>query len=122
MYAAAKATDIVQHFFFVIIIIIDRQTDRHHRFHSKPVDQPLRSEVGACSEDLVGQAAVVPDLVACEHLEVVLEQPGQLQERLLVRGLVRPLHAHIVLWSACCSENFQEQIASDDRAYRVDRV
>jgi hypothetical protein len=44
MYAAAKATDIVQHFFFVIIIIIDRQTDRHHRFHSKPVDQPLSDQ------------------------------------------------------------------------------
>jgi hypothetical protein len=56
----------------------------------------LKSEVGACGEDLVGQAAVVPDLVAGEHLEVLLEEAGEPQERLLVRGLVRPLHTALV--------------------------
>lgn len=77
---------------------------RHHHLHTHSrchARTPLfyssgsiafNSEVGACSEDLVSQAAVVPDLVAGEHLEVLLEEPGKPQERLLVRGLVRPLH------------------------------
>jgi len=54
------------------------------------------SEVGACGEDLVSQADVVPDLVAGEHLEVLLEEPGKPQESLLVRRLVRPLHKAFV--------------------------
>ena len=57
----------------------------------------MKSEAGACGEDLVGQAAVVPDLVAGEHLEVLLEEAGEPQERLLVRGLVRPLHTAFVV-------------------------
>ncbi|WVZ56296.1 hypothetical protein U9M48_006847 [Paspalum notatum var. saurae] len=59
--------------------------------HSEPLMADV-DQVGACGKDLVGEAAVIPDLVADEHLEVLLEEPGELHERLLVCGLVRPLH------------------------------
>lgn len=81
----------IQHFF--------RRHHHHLHTHTRTHTTVLfirihwcSSEVGACGEDLVSQAAVVPDLVAGEHLEVLLEEPGKPQERLLVRGLVRPLH------------------------------
>lgn len=91
--------------FFVIIIIFTHHT--HTRTHTTVLFIRIHccsSEVGACGEDLVSQAAVVPDLVAGEHLEVLLEEPGKPQERLLVRGLVRPLHTAFVKFEICqCS-------------------
>lgn len=52
----------------------------------------VKSDFGSSSKDLLSQATVFPDLVAGEHLEVLPKQASQLQERLPVRGLVRPLH------------------------------
>jgi hypothetical protein len=86
-------------FFFVVVVVIIfiALFIRIHCFSS---------EVGACGEDLVSQAAVVPDLVAGEHLEVLLEEPAEPQEILLVRGLVRPLH----IYSICQVRNWSVSV------------
>ena len=82
---------------FVIIIIIDPHTP--HWFILNPFHHialiifSVKSDFGPSSKDLLSEGAVFPDLVAGENLEVLPEQASQLQERLLVRGLVRPLHA-----------------------------
>ena len=51
-----------------------------------------RLKVGTSGQDFLSQVVICSNLVVQKHLKILLEQPSQLRQRLLVSPLVRPLH------------------------------
>jgi hypothetical protein len=64
------------------------------QFHSLQ-SESTRLVIRTSCQNLLGQHAVLSNLVICEHREIILEKTSQLQLGILVRILVRPLQVKL---------------------------